>query len=256
MSKSPKSASALRPLAVLSVLRELRRGAEDSRPLAIAGSSELVPELARRLREGGAAGAVAVGAVANAAVLIWVGPTDEEKLRAATRSKVPVVAVTEDQFVPYVLASSVVRLSPGADLPLDHIAAAVARVLGDQGAALAARLPVLRPAVCDQLIEACAKKNGAIAAAVFVPGVDLPLLTMNQIRLVLRIAIAYGEELDQNRAVEIVGVVGAGYGFRLVAREVLDLVPVVGWAVKGAVAYSGTRAIGAAAVRLCEARKR
>ena len=108
--------------------------------------------------------------------------------------------------------------------------------------------------MCDQLIEACAKKNGAIAAAVFVPGVDLPLLTMNQIRLVLRIAIAYGEELDQNRAVEIVGVVGAGYGFRMLAREVLDFVPVVGWAVKGAVAYSGTRAIGAAAVRLCEAR--
>jgi uncharacterized protein (DUF697 family) len=79
---------------------------------------------------------------------------------------------------------------------------------------------------------------------------------MNQIRLVLRIAIAYGEELDQNRAVEIVGVVGAGYGFRMLAREVLDLVPVVGWAVKGAVAYSGTRAIGAAAVKLCEARKR
>jgi uncharacterized protein (DUF697 family) len=256
MSKSPKSASTLRPLAVLSVLRELRRGAEDSRPLAIAGSSEFVPELARRLREGGAAGAVAVGSVADAAALVWVGPTDEEKLRAATRSKVPIVAVTEDQFVPYVLAGSVVRLSPGGDFPLDEITAAIARALGDQGAALAARLPVLRPAVCDQLIEACAKKNGAIAAAVFVPGVDLPLLTMNQIRLVLRIAIAYGEELDQNRAVEIVGVVGAGYGFRMLAREVLDLVPVVGWAVKGGVAYSGTRAIGAAAVRLFDARRR
>jgi uncharacterized protein (DUF697 family) len=254
VSKTAKSVAKLRPLAVLSVLRELRRGAEDSRPLAIAGSSELVPELARRLRDGGDAGAVVVGPAAEAAVLIWVGPTDQEKLRVATRSKVPIVAVTEDQFVPYVLANSVVRLTPGADLPLDEIAAAIARALGDQGAALAARLPVLRPAVCDQLIEACAKKNGAIAAAVFVPGVDLPLLTMNQIRLVLRIAIAYGEELDQNRAVEIVGVVGAGYGLRMLAREALDLIPVAGWAVKGAVAYSGTRAIGAAAVRLCEVR--
>ena len=53
---------------------------------------------------------------------------------------------------------------------------------------------------------------------------------------------------------EIVGVVGAGYGFRMLAREALDLLPVVGWAVKGAVAFGGTRAIGMAAVRLCEAR--
>jgi uncharacterized protein (DUF697 family) len=108
--------------------------------------------------------------------------------------------------------------------------------------------------VCEHLISATARKNGAIAAAVFVPGVDLPLLTMNQIRMVLRIALAYGEELDQNRAVELVGVVGAGYGFRMLAREALDLIPVAGWAVKGAVAYGGTRAIGAAAIKLVELR--
>ena len=152
---------------------------------------------------------------------------------------------------------SVVRLPPGQATSRSTRSRPRSRARSaTQGPALAARLPVLRPAVCDHLIDACAKKNGAIAAAVFVPGVDLPLLTMNQIRLVLRIAIAYGEELDQNRAVEIVGVVGAGYGFRMLAREALDLIPVAGWAVKGAVAYSGTRAIGAAAVRLCEARTR
>jgi uncharacterized protein (DUF697 family) len=39
-----------------------------------------------------------------------------------------------------------------------------------------------------------------------------------------------------------------------VARELLDLVPGVGWAVKGAVAYAGTRALGEAAVRLFAAR--
>ena len=34
----------------------------------------------------------------------------------------------------------------------------------------------------------------------------------------------------------------------------LDLVPVAGWAVKGAVAYAGTKALGEAAVRYFEAR--
>jgi uncharacterized protein (DUF697 family) len=250
-----KPGAKLGPLAVVSVLRELRRGAGDSRPLAIAGASELVPVLARLLGEGGDASAIAVGPVADAAVLVWVGRTNEEKLRVASRSKVPIVAVTEDQFVPYVLAGSVVRVPPGQGFPVEEIAEAVARALGDEGPALAARLPVLRPAVCAHLIDACAKKNAAIAAAVFIPGVDLPLLTMNQIRLVLRIALAYGEELDQERAVEVAGVVATGYGLRAVAREALDLIPVGGWLVKGAVAYSGTRAIGAAAVRLCEARR-
>jgi uncharacterized protein (DUF697 family) len=89
---------------------------------------------------------------------------------------------------------------------------------------------------------------------VFVPGVDLPVLTLNQIRLVLRIALAYGQELDNRRAVELLGVVGAGFGMRTVARELLDLVPVAGWALKGAIAYAGTKAVGEAAVRYFDAR--
>jgi uncharacterized protein (DUF697 family) len=71
---------------------------------------------------------------------------------------------------------------------------------------------------------------------------------------VLRIALAYGEQIDNRRAVELIGVVGAGFGFRAVARELLDLIPVAGWAVKGAIAYSGTKAIGEAAVRYFETR--
>ena len=97
---------------------------------------------------------------------------------------------------------------------------------------------MLRGAVCDELIRSFSKRNGLIAAAVFVPGVDMPVLTLNQVRLVLRIALAYGQHVDNQRAVELLGVVGAGFGFRAVARELLDVVPVAGWAVKGAIAYS------------------
>jgi uncharacterized protein (DUF697 family) len=108
--------------------------------------------------------------------------------------------------------------------------------------------------VCDALISSFSRRNGLVGAAVFVPGVDMPVLTLNQIRLVLRIAMAYGEEIDNRRAAELVGVVGAGFGLRAVARELLDLVPVAGWALKGGIAYTGTRAIGEAAVRYFEAR--
>jgi uncharacterized protein (DUF697 family) len=80
------------------------------------------------------------------------------------------------------------------------------------------------------------------------------VLTLNQIRLVLRIALAYGQEVDRQRAVELLGVVGAGFGFRTAARELLDFVPVAGWALKGAIAYAGTRAVGEAAARYFAAR--
>ena len=115
-------------------------------------------------------------------------------------------------------------------------------------------MEVLRPAVCKHLIAGYSRRNALVAAAVFVPGVDLPVLTLNQIRLVLWIAVAYGEEIDRQRALELTGVVGAGFGFRAAARELLDFVPVAGWAVKGAVAYTGTRAIGEAAMRYFDAR--
>jgi uncharacterized protein (DUF697 family) len=244
----------LRPLALLSVVREVRRGSGDPRPLAVGGARELLPVIARQLREGGDPAAVVEGRTENVAALVWVGPPDEDALRAADRAGVPIVAVTDADEVPYVLATDIVRVPPGAGFPIDEIAHAVARKLGENGTALAARLPVLRRAICDELIRSFAKKNGMIGAAVFIPGADLPVLTLNQARLVLRIALAHGHEIDKESAVELLGVVGAGFGLRTVARELLNVVPVAGWAVKGAVAYTGTKAIGEAAVRYAEAR--
>jgi uncharacterized protein (DUF697 family) len=244
----------LGPLSIFSLVRELRRGGGDPRPLAVAGARELVPLLARELREGGDASAVVEQRVEHAAALVWIGPPDESELRAAARAMIPIVAVTDADTVPYVLATDLVRVPPGQGFPLDEIAAAVARRLGEDGTSLAARLPVLRGAVCDELIRSFSKRNAIVSAAVFIPGVDLPVLTLNQARLVLRIALAYGQEIDNSRAIELLGVVGAGFGFRAVARELLDFVPVAGWAVKGAIAYGGTKAIGEAAVRYFEER--
>jgi uncharacterized protein (DUF697 family) len=49
-------------------------------------------------------------------------------------------------------------------------------------------------------------------------------------------------------------VIGSGVGFRAVARSLLGMVPVAGWAVKGSIAYAGTRALGEAAKRYFESR--
>jgi uncharacterized protein (DUF697 family) len=52
----------------------------------------------------------------------------------------------------------------------------------------------------------------------------------------------------------VLGVVGSGLGFRAIARRAIGVVPVVGWAIKGGVAYAGTRALGEAAMRYFERR--
>jgi uncharacterized protein (DUF697 family) len=132
------------------------------------------------------------------------------------------------------------------------VARKIAAALADKGTNLAARLPVVRGAVVDELIRLAARRNAIVAAAVWVPGADLPVLVLNQARLVLRIALAYGQDVDRERLPELLAVVGAGFGLRTLARELLDLVPVAGWAAKGAVAYAGTTAIGEAARRYFE----
>ncbi|MGZ4353465.1 MAG: hypothetical protein ACXVZ4_07960, partial [Gaiellaceae bacterium] len=252
---------ALKPTAVVGLIRELRTGSGDERPLMVAGVPALVPALARELRRGGEAAAVREGGrPEDAAALVYLlegSPSDDDLalLRRASKADVPIVAVTEtdDVSIPYVLATDIVQVLPGAGFPVDEIAAAVARRLGESGTSLAARLPSLRRAVCVDLIRSFSRTNGLVAAAVFVPGVDFPVLTLNQARLVLRIAAAHGQEIDAQRLPELLAVLGGGVGFRALARELVGTVPVAGWALKGGVAYAGTRALGEAALRYFEA---
>ena len=237
------------PMSMVALLREVRKAERDSKPLAVAGARELVPVLARELRVGGDPLAVLEQETTDAAALIWVGDADEERLRAASRQRIPIIAVSDAATLPYVLADDIVRVPPGQGFPIERIAEVLARRLDDEGLSLAARLPVLRNAVTARLITAASRRNGLIGVAVFIPGVDMPILTFNQLRMVLRIALAHGEGIDRSRAVELAGVVGAGFTCRAIARTMLDVVPFAGWAVKGAIAYPGTRAVGEAAVR-------
>lgn len=246
----------LSPLVLWGLVKELRVAAEDTRPLQVSGT--LAAQLEKELGRGGKPGAVrAGGRIEDAALLVRVlggAPTeeDERELHEAARAKVPAIAVqtgTEVFDIPYVLATDVVACRPGAGFPVEEIAGAVAARLGEGGTALAARLPALREPVCAGLIERFSRQNGIIGAAFFIPGADFAVLTLNQVRLVLRLAAAHGIDVDQNRLPEVLATVGAGFGLRALARQVLGVIPVAGWVVKGGIAYGGTRALGEAAQR-------
>jgi uncharacterized protein (DUF697 family) len=259
----------IKPTAVWSVAKEIKTATEDFRPLLLAGAAEP----ARTLREALLAGGGNENALRDlsgrqptaydlegAEVLVYfvagARPTkdDEAVFRLADRSDVEVVCVLvgepeqETVDVAYVRATDVVSVAPEAELPLERLAERVAERAGDKSYVLAANLPALRGAVCEEIVRGFARQNGILGAAIFIPGADLPVLTLNQIRMVLRIAAAHGEQIDRERALELLPVVGAGFGFRALARQVAGFVPGAGWAVKGGIALAGTRALGEAAI--------
>jgi uncharacterized protein (DUF697 family) len=130
--------------------------------------------------------------------------------------------------------------------------------------ALARRLPAFRRPACNKLIREVSKVNAQIALISALPsvlpitGIILPavsvadtiLLTKNQIMLVMRLAAAHGRKPAYTKQVkELIGTVGAALGWRTLARELVGMVPAgVGVALKATIAYSGTTAIGKAAL--------
>jgi uncharacterized protein (DUF697 family) len=248
----------VKPLVVLGLLRELQSSAHDARPLAVGGA--LAPQLVKELSRGGRPGAVREAGPEGAAAYVHVlagapSPEDEAVLRRARRGRVPVVVLARERYdLPHVLPTSVVLVPPGQGFPVEELAGVLASRLGESATSLAARLPVLRGPVCDALVTHFARRNGLIGAAVFIPGVDMPVLTLNQMRLVLRIAAAHGEELSNERVPELLAVLGGAFVLRAIARELVDVALGAGFVVKAGVAYAGTCAVGEAAVRLFAAR--
>jgi uncharacterized protein (DUF697 family) len=121
--------------------------------------------------------------------------------------------------------------------------AAILPHLGDEAVASGWRYPGLRKAIGEDLIVRRAKQSAAIGALPF-PGVDMPGITLIQIRLVAELEVMYGRRFGLERAVEALGLFGAGFAWRAIARSAVGLVPGAGWAARGGVAYAATRAVG------------
>jgi len=179
-------------------------------------------------------------------------------VRAVRDAGRQVIAVAQAPYGDWTDAAGVFDDEVARGLGGDHAGAPtlenrIVRAAGDGAAALAVQLPALRRAYCDRVVLANASQNAVIGAVVIIPGADMPAMTANQVRMVLKIAAAYGEQIGLDRALEILSVVGTAFVFRTLARQALDFVPGFGWALKGAVGFTGTVTLGEAAVAYFEA---
>ncbi len=128
----------------------------------------------------------------------------------------------------------------------------VSAVDTDKKLAFSIAYPFVRRPLAIDAISQTALQNAGIGVVVFVPGADMPLMTANQIKMILQIAAAYGQPLGPERVLELLGVLVNAFIFRNISRQLAGLVPALGWAVKGTMGYLGTQAIGRAAIEYFE----
>lgn len=118
--------------------------------------------------------------------------------------------------------------------------------------ACALAFPFARKQVALEAVNVTAVQNAGIGIVVFLPGADFPVMTLNQAKMILQIAAAYDKPMSVERVKELVAVIGSAFAFRTVARQMVAFVPALGWLVKGAIGYTGTLAMGHAAIEYFE----
>ena len=259
----------INPTKILDVWKEATSAAQSSVGVAVLGDPYLVT---LALAELGGAGMVRVAdGVPGAPIdmrlspgelgLLLVQPADEDEVLAAiTDSRIGagvVVAVDEGPLASHCVArpqAGVARVSFSTDpagwaVVWEALLGLAARHL----VALGRQFPAMRPAARRRLVGRTARQNGLVGAAFFIPGTDMTVMTLNQLRMVLALAVMYEMELTRERAIELLGVVGVGFGLRTLARELLGFLPGPAWVLKGGIGYTGTLALGEAAGRYFEA---
>jgi uncharacterized protein (DUF697 family) len=127
---------------------------------------------------------------------------------------------------------------------------------------LARNFPVFRRKVALRIISQTAIANAqfalvtGVAEALPITAILLPvnslsdivILTKNQVMMILRLAAAYGLPVDyKSRTKEVAPILANAFGWRAVARELVGVVPFIGFLPRAMIAYAGTVTVGKAA---------
>lgn len=142
--------------------------------------------------------------------------------------------------------------SNDAKMMFEQFGAWIVEVFKDKRLAFANAFPCVRRPLALESVNETAVQNAGIGVVAIIPGADLPLMTLNQVKMLLAMAAAYGEELSLGRIKEILAIVGGAFACRSVARQAIGIVPGIGWVVKGGIGYVGTVAMGHALIEYFE----
>ncbi|MES1261228.1 MAG: hypothetical protein ABUS49_05765, partial [Acidobacteriota bacterium] len=128
--------------------------------------------------------------------------------------------------------------------------------------ALARTFPLFRKAVADRIIHRTARENALFSLVTALPNVipsfielpwtlgefatDTAFLTMNQIRMAMKMAAAHGQPVGYaEQKVAFAAILAGAFGWRAIARELVGKIPLGGGLIpKAAVAFAGTWVVG------------
>lgn len=249
--------------------KESSAAANSSAGVVLGGEETLVLEAQEYFASGGTVPATwrgtpaelpALATVHGELLILFLAPDAEAETIAALGTAVPkggVVLAVDDEGAGSDSSRSplegVVRVSFSDDEGgWRRLFKACAEAAGDDVVALGRRYPTLRRQAARRVVFKTAAQNALIGATFFVPGTDMPAMTLNQAKMVLSLAGIYGSALDRDRALELVGVAGIGFGLRALARSFVRSTPGLGLVVKASTAFTGTVAVGYAAMRYFE----
>ncbi len=128
----------------------------------------------------------------------------------------------------------------------------IVAVCHEKRLALAIAFPFMRRSLAKDAVQTTSLQNAGIGIVPLLSGADLPVMTLNQGKMVLQIAAAYGHEMNKDRAKELAAVVGGAFVFRTLARELAEFIPILGFIIRPSVAYGGTSALGYATIEYFE----
>jgi uncharacterized protein (DUF697 family) len=131
-----------------------------------------------------------------------------------------------------------------------EVAVWFAENLSDKRGALARGFLFMRKELADRLVLSTTQQNAVVAAVPFVPGADITILTLNEVKMVLQLALMSGQKVSLSRALEVAVVIAAALGARFAARVLIKLMPfkpATTWIARAAVSAATTWLLGQAA---------
>lgn len=125
-------------------------------------------------------------------------------------------------------------------------------VLPEKKLSLCNAFSFVRGVAARSEVRSCAVQNSAIGLVHLIPGADLPLMTLNQMKMLLRIASIYGHEPDVLQLAQGFGVGAFAFVSRAGARSALRALPAFAQLIRASVALGSTCAMGWALIAYYE----